>query len=309
MLNVVFVIGDAGAGKDTAADVFIKDKTVAVISASKLLKEEVHAAYGLNKVHDYYQDVKDSSHPDFMGKTPVECYISYSENHIKPLHGKDYFGVKTAKYLHDKKLTDLDTIIVTGIGFQEEVIGFCNTFNALGIEADYKYIAITTTRPVLNKRNDSRKGFQPWLFNVDTITNNSTPERLREVFKHTVQQLKNKSTDRLPVIKEITPNRELATNIRTLDKMSYMKLIFCKKQTLSYCGQIAAEQVIPWYKRIFNKEKYFYIVCSTTVKPDLLGVHVDVPNTYYAIPGSTTTEVPNILNRIAMLNGSVYNTE
>ncbi len=93
---VLFINGPPRAGKDTLR--LHLQRTTNGLFRSKFadhLKCMVHYQLGLwHAVNDpdFYDDVKDDQHPDFMGTTPRKAYIHASEVAMKPLYGADIFG-------------------------------------------------------------------------------------------------------------------------------------------------------------------------------------------------------------------------
>jgi len=87
---------------------------------SDIVKKMTHEHYGLDCAPLTFEDIKDHPSILFNGLSPRDAYIDYSENVIKPEHGDDYFGVRTAKALHAIK-DQPGLILMPGAGYAEEV--------------------------------------------------------------------------------------------------------------------------------------------------------------------------------------------
>lgn len=92
-----------------------------IIGFSHHLKIMTHVIYmgaaGLSLDPDHYDAVKGEPNDDFDGLTPRQAYIHYSENVIKPLHGKEWFG---EKFIQAAKNSGSYLIVVPDSGFREE---------------------------------------------------------------------------------------------------------------------------------------------------------------------------------------------
>ena len=124
-MKVILLNGPPGCGKDFAGQILMDllPKSV-VMKFAKELKERTHALYRLTRhdgrphAHDAYEHCKDTPMAVFHGRTPRLCYISVSENLIKPLHGDYIFGQWLASAMEAAPM--YDTFIVTDSGFASE---------------------------------------------------------------------------------------------------------------------------------------------------------------------------------------------
>lgn len=127
MPHIILLNGPAGCGKDYAAVELCKRLDPARTHHDKFarfVKESCHAAYGIfvkgrPAPHDWFEGRKDQPCSELFGTTPRDVYISFSEDMMKPLHGKDIFGRLLLRSLLSKN-DKLDTVIVSDSGFLEE---------------------------------------------------------------------------------------------------------------------------------------------------------------------------------------------
>lgn len=121
MRTLVMLNGPPQCGKDTAGGII---STLCAIPShidkfARVVKDRTHAAYGIsNATHDAYEHCKDDPHPDFLGISPRDAYIAFSEAFLKPLHGKQIFGEFLAR---DLEHVSAPVSILTDCGFQEEI--------------------------------------------------------------------------------------------------------------------------------------------------------------------------------------------
>lgn len=113
-----------GAGKDTIANIiaaFLPDTIITTFKfslyqeATKYYNKPLHIVQklcGERRTKDAYSEV--------FGCTPREALIHVSEDIIKPLRGKDYFGKALANRILDLNLAN-KLILVPDGGFTEEV--------------------------------------------------------------------------------------------------------------------------------------------------------------------------------------------
>jgi len=137
-VKIVLVNGPPRSGKDTVGAIIVKEspRIVRCCKFATELKDRVHAAYRLFDkrtrkpiVTEALESVKDHPQPFFLGKTPREIYIAFSEVFMKPLHGKDIFGrlllgrlqyeLECEGGLPPEKRTEV--IVITDSGFRKEV--------------------------------------------------------------------------------------------------------------------------------------------------------------------------------------------
>lgn len=117
-MKAVFLNGPPGSGKDSVADIIwsrvelaekfdFKNRLVGLAMAISNLAYDVFSSRSL----------KDIPHPTLNGLTPREFLIKLSEEWIKPIFGKDYFGRCTLESLQS---TYCDLAIFSDSGFPEE---------------------------------------------------------------------------------------------------------------------------------------------------------------------------------------------
>ncbi|QDP60612.1 MAG: putative deoxynucleotide monophosphate kinase [Prokaryotic dsDNA virus sp.] len=171
---VVCLNGPPRCGKDTIGEMFrqMTDKKVEVLKFAEPVKLAAHAVSTLLQGNrevmsmEHYTDLKDEPNLDFFGATPRKAYISMSEDYCKMLFGSDIFGVAMVNKI--KSLTEVpDLVVITDCGFQEEVevVSSCYDTRIIRIE-----------REGCDYAHDSRNYLPDFKH---TITNNTTPGRLR----------------------------------------------------------------------------------------------------------------------------------
>lgn len=124
--KILLFNGPPGSGKDTAVTVLreLGGIDMHMEKFARSVKEGCHGLFNLvndeGKVlpHDTFEAVKNKPRAEFMGMTPREAYIWYSEDVMKPKFGKDIFGSLTVKRLADQNVTGL--VGITDSGFAEE---------------------------------------------------------------------------------------------------------------------------------------------------------------------------------------------
>jgi hypothetical protein len=161
-MNIVFLNGPPGAGKDTIGDLVCdKFDDIHFIPAkfAEFVKLGTHGAYCLWDEHDrvlpadHFEDCKEVPHEGFLGLTPREAYIKYSEEWMKPSFGRNVFG----KMIADKFKKALETseggcdVIFTDCGFKEEVEEILKVVDAKDV------IIIRLHREGRDYSNDSRE--------------------------------------------------------------------------------------------------------------------------------------------------------
>ncbi len=142
MTNIILLNGPKRVGKDTAATMLRMAATdePAIIGFSHHLKRMVHGIYlgyaGFMLDPNYFDAVKDDPQeflagipngPTWYGDTWRGAYIHYSENVIKPIHGKEWFGKMFVKAAHEAFRR---TVIVPDSGFREEAERVIREFGA-----------------------------------------------------------------------------------------------------------------------------------------------------------------------------------
>ena len=96
MTKIILLNGPPRCGKDYAGNL-LTGPGARVAKFAHVLKERTHAAYsilhrGQPAPHDWFETTKDEPCGEFLGRTPREAYIAFSEQFMKPLHGVDIFG-------------------------------------------------------------------------------------------------------------------------------------------------------------------------------------------------------------------------
>lgn len=129
MVHVLLLNGPSRSGKDYGGAALVRKlqdngKHACVVKFAHVLKVRTHAAYGVlhhgqPAPHDWFESNKDTPAGEFLGRTPRETYIAFSENLMKPLHGDDIFGRLLLSDLRANH-SDADLIVVTDSGFRSE---------------------------------------------------------------------------------------------------------------------------------------------------------------------------------------------
>ena len=122
MQKFVLLNGPPRVGKNTAAKILKENlPSCAVVGFSHYLKRFVHSIYlgrrGWDLDPDAFDAVKSIPQDCLGGMTWRQAYIYYSENVIKVLHGKEWFG---RKFLELAQSHVQKVIAVSDSGFREE---------------------------------------------------------------------------------------------------------------------------------------------------------------------------------------------
>ncbi len=141
-VKVVLLNGPPGSGKDTIANkmsMYVGNNYQFFhYKFSTLLKTQVLCDYGFYPIDywlDYFEDRKHKEEPrvEFDGKSFREMVIDKSENKIKPILGKDFYG----RYLARKITIDFTIsapfsplVAISDSGFLEESLPMIKTFGA-----------------------------------------------------------------------------------------------------------------------------------------------------------------------------------
>lgn len=125
---IILFNGPPGTGKDEGC-LFLKYLNFEHVEFKDALFEETFKYFDVSK--EWFMDgysirsVKERKEAVLGDRSRRDALIHVSENVIKPLHGKDYFGVKVA----EKIVKDKDYCFSDG-GFQEEVFPIINKVGA-----------------------------------------------------------------------------------------------------------------------------------------------------------------------------------
>jgi hypothetical protein len=125
-----------------------KAKAVSYSFAARL-KSSCHTLLGVNPQFDSYEYCKDTILSEFMYMSPRQFYIKYSEECIKPILGKEFFGSCFVNWV-ENTIFDDSTVIVSDCGFKEEILPIINKFGAKAVTI------IQLEKPGCDFRNDSR---------------------------------------------------------------------------------------------------------------------------------------------------------
>ncbi len=136
MTKVIFVNGPPQSGKDSVGKILetilpnskcIEARCTKMAHALKVgthcLFRAIHgrltpATLSTALQDDIHEDMKDTPLPLYFGKTPREAYIGVSELLIKPMFGKEFWGLIVADRIMGNP--KVDTWIITDSGFKEE---------------------------------------------------------------------------------------------------------------------------------------------------------------------------------------------
>lgn len=121
-MKVILLNGPPRAGKSTAANMLARELPgSAIIGFSHHLKRMTHGVYlgraGWGMDPDAFDASKSEPLAMLSGKSWRQIYIHYSEQVIKPLHGKEWFG---DQFLKAARESGADTVIVPDSGFVQE---------------------------------------------------------------------------------------------------------------------------------------------------------------------------------------------
>ena len=146
-VKVVFVNGPPCSGKDTVGDILFRcgsGRRLAQKFAMEV-KERTHAAFrivdktGRPVPHDYFEKQKEVPLDCFLGLSPRQAYIEFSERFYKPLFGERIFGTLLARRLELTLLAASkqkffrhvpDAFTITDSGFAEEAVPVVRMFDA-----------------------------------------------------------------------------------------------------------------------------------------------------------------------------------
>lgn len=137
MKKVILVSGPPKSGKDTSAQYILENLKDGGIHYKYAfpLKNMVHAMYGLNVPHDFFESRKSEPCEELEGRVPRQEYIRVSEKLVKPAYGKDFFGRIGANVIFQH--TQNNCVVVSDFGFKEELLPLLSKINRddiLGIQ-------------------------------------------------------------------------------------------------------------------------------------------------------------------------------
>lgn len=140
-LTVLLINGPPRSGKDTLAElIWAYNPLVHLEKFARPIKAAIPVAYGID-LQDWknrYDTTasKDTPFPEFLGKSPRDVQIAFSENFLKPIHGKDVFGRMLVTRLSrlPSPRPPRRVVVVSDSGFHDEAkavvdaVGANNTF-------------------------------------------------------------------------------------------------------------------------------------------------------------------------------------
>lgn len=121
-MKIILLNGPPRVGKNTAAQMLEREiLDSAIIGFSHHLKRMTHGVYlgrvGWDMDPDAFDGCKSEPQAMLGGRSWRQIYIHYSEQVIKPLHGKEWFG---EQFLSAARVSGATTIIVPDSGFVQE---------------------------------------------------------------------------------------------------------------------------------------------------------------------------------------------
>lgn len=134
-MKVILINGPPRVGKNTAANMISEVvPNCQVIGFSHHLKRMVHGIYlgraGWDLDPDAFDNCKDTPQTMLAGMSWRKAYIFYSENVIKPLHGKEWFG---EQFCRTANLSCADLVVVPDSGFVQEAERTVREFGAANV--------------------------------------------------------------------------------------------------------------------------------------------------------------------------------
>lgn len=145
-VKIVFVNGPPRAGKDTVGEILCRHGAGRrlIQKFAFEVKERTHAAFrivdetGRPVPHDYFEQQKEVPLDCFLGLTPRQAYIAFSEQFMKPIFGEKIFGSLLAKRLELTLLAAQqkkgfrhvpDAFTITDSGFMPEALPIVEMFD------------------------------------------------------------------------------------------------------------------------------------------------------------------------------------
>lgn len=123
-MRIVLFNGPPRSGKDTSAKFLELEYGAKIYGFANAVKEMAHLAYtGQPLPHDHFEEHKETPLDIFLGKTPRQVYIAFSEQLMKPLHGKDVFAKifwdRVSQFVGEGQ--NIELLAVPDAGFADEV--------------------------------------------------------------------------------------------------------------------------------------------------------------------------------------------
>lgn len=198
-MKIVIFNGQPGSGKDQACEFAVlgEDHLATHFSFKHRLINITLSIFGIDwwSWDSRYQDrvLKEQPWDRLNGLTQRQALITVSEEMIKPIFGKDFFGKAAVDYIHEdiEMSKDVgaeipDLYVCSDGGFNEEIVPLCEAFGAENI-----YI-VRIERDGCSWEGDSRN----WITsdevpdnNYITIFNNGTLEEFKEEVIDTIDYI------------------------------------------------------------------------------------------------------------------------
>ncbi len=164
-MRIILLNAPPRAGKDTVANIICSAYPKARhLKLSYNLKNICHKIYNLDVKTEHFDDKKDIPSKVFLGKTPREIYIQFSELYMKAIHGENiWYKLLYKEIMNDKKS---DIFVISDLGFQKEYDNFLQDFGEM-------VSLIKISRDGCDFKNDSR-GYVEGKGKIYELTNNSS---------------------------------------------------------------------------------------------------------------------------------------
>ena len=168
--RIIIINGPAQSGKDTVGALVEAFTGAYRTKFAKALKDRAHAMLGLDVAHDHFETQKDTQLAVFGGMTPRQFYIYFSEDVVKPVFGKRYFGEITLEDI-TMQVNYGRAVVVTDSGFPDEALPVCEAYPG-------QVELWQTHREGRTFRGDSRTYIELPDIEPEVITNNGTVQDL-----------------------------------------------------------------------------------------------------------------------------------
>lgn len=164
MIKIVLLNGPPGSGKDEIAKQMMRSRRNSglIHKFAHTVKVGCHGLFNLldekGRVlpHDYFEEMKEIPSDRFMGMTPREAYIWYSEDVMKPKFGKSIFGNLTAERIrkdvtmHGWNRHTRGVVFISDSGFYHEALAMQFAFG------DASVCLVNVKAPGCTYKGDSR---------------------------------------------------------------------------------------------------------------------------------------------------------